>query len=232
MNRFQRDIVLHSLLACLVLISAGATSGCALLGLAASRAPPRTVPPAYDRLAGNSTAVWVWVDAAVDLDYPRLSLDVATRIQKNLEDARDRGNNRQKKELEGMSFPIEPASIVKYQKRDTTLNMAPILQVAPKLDVQRLVYVEVPRFTTQGGAAPGLLRGVSEISISVVEIDRQTKQARMGYQEQGLRLAFPPDGPAQGSSTLDERSVYQGLALRIADEASMRFVSHPEQERR
>lgn len=230
MKPFQRTIALRSLLASLVLVSAAA-SGCTLLGIAASRAPPRTVPPAYDELAGNSTAVWVWVDSAVDLDYPRLSLDVATRIQKNLEEARDRGNKRQKKELQGLSFPIEPASIVKYQKRDTTLNIAPILQVAPRLDVQRLIYIEVPRFTTQGGAAPGLLRGSAEISISVVEVDLQTKQARMAYQEQGLRLAFPPDGPAQGSSTLNERNVYQGLALRIADEASLRFVSHPEPER-
>src|SRR5687768_5295364 len=80
-------------------------SGCQLLGIAASKMPARTVPAAYDGLAGQRTGVWVWVDPAVDLDYPRLSLDIATRLQTNLEGARDAGSA--KKELAGVSFPID-----------------------------------------------------------------------------------------------------------------------------
>jgi hypothetical protein len=205
--------------------------GCQLLGIAASKAPARTVPPAYEGLAGKTTAVWIWVDPAVDLDYPRLSLEVATRMQRNLETARDRGNRRQKRELEGVSFPIAPASVVKYQKRDPGLNMMPITQIAPRLEVERLIYVEVQDFTTQGGAAAGLLRGVATANISVIEVDPRTKAARPGFEEQGVRIVFPPGSNEAGSSTLTGQAVYQGLVMRLADEASLRFISHPEPDR-
>jgi hypothetical protein len=205
--------------------------GCQLLGIVASKAPARTVPAAYEGLAGKTTAVWIWVDPAVDLDYPRLSLEVATRLQRNLETVRDRGNRRQKRELEGTIFPISPASVVKYQKRDPGLNMTPITQIAPRLEVQRLIYVEIMDFTTQGGAAAGLLRGMATVNISVIEVDPRTKAARPGYEEQGVRLVFPPGSNEEGSSTLTAQAVYQGLVMQLADEASLRFISHPEPDR-
>lgn len=215
-----------------ILAPAGALAGCQVLGIIASKAPARTVPAAYDGLAGKTAAVWVWVDPAVDLDHPRLSLDVASRLQKNLEQARDEGNRRQRRQLEGLRFPILPESIVKHQKTDPMLNLSPILQIAPRLEVQRLIYVEVVRFTTQGGAAAGLYRGVANLNISVVEIDPQTREARFGYQEQGVSVAFPPGGPEEGSSTISPQAVYQGTVQRIADAAALRFVPHPEEEQR
>ena len=210
----------------LSLLAAG--SGCQLLGIAASKLPPPTIPAAYDNLAGQRTAVWVWVDPAVDLDYPRLSLDVATGLQRNLETARDTGGA--KEELAGVSFPIQPASIVMYQKRDPMLNMAPITQVAPQLDVERLIYIEITSFTTQGGAAAGLLRGVAGLNISAIEIDLVEKTAHEAYQEQGIELIFPPGEREEGSSSLTERIVYQGLVRRIGDQAALRFVPHTQEE--
>src|SRR5690606_2646646 len=116
----------------------------------------------------------------------------------NLEKARDDGSGRQRKELKGLTFAIVPESIVKYQKRDPTLNLMPITSIAPKLDVDRLIYVEVMDFTTQGGAAPGLFRGEAEVNISVVEVDAGRENAAVAFQEQGLKLIFPDFGPSEG----------------------------------
>jgi hypothetical protein len=204
--------------------------GCQLLGIAASKMPAATVPPAYEGLKGQSVAVWVWVDPGVDLDYPTLSLDVATRLQNDLLSARDQGNRRQKGELAGVTFPIEPASVVKYQKRDPMLNMTPITQLAPRLEVTRLIYVEIMDFTTQGGAAAGLLRGLADVNVSVIEVDPATKLAKPGYEEQGISFTFPPGLGEEGSSSLTERTVYLGLVQQVADGAALRFVSHPEPE--
>src|SRR5687768_16867542 len=221
----HRNLAMRTLLLLGLCLLAG---GCQLLGIVASKAPARTVPPAYEGLAGKTTAVWVWVDPGVDLDYPRLSLDVATRLQRNLETVRDRGNRRQKGELKETTFPIQPASVVKYQKRDPGLNMTPITQIAPRLEVERLIYIEVMDFTTQGGAAAGLLRGVATVNISVIEVDPRTNSARAGYEEQGARFVFPPGSREEGSSSLTEQAVYQGLVMQLADQASLRFISHPE----
>ena len=217
---------------CLLLLVGGATviSGCILLGVAASKLPARTVPQAYEGLGGHTAATWVWCDGAIDLDYPQLSLDVSTVLQKNLEAARDNGTSRQRRELENMRFTILPASVVKHQKRDPMLNMAPILDIAPRLDVDRLIYIEITRFTTQGGTAAGLRRGVAEYNLSVIEVDPQTDKATFGYQEQGISAVFPTFGPADGSTTLTNEEAYRGLVIQIGDRAALRFVSHPEPE--
>ena len=216
----------------ILILSLLMAGGCQVLGIIASKAPAPTVPPAYDGLAGQTAAVWVWVDPAIDLDYPRLSLDLASRIQSNLEKARDEGSGRQRKELEGLQFTIVPESIVKYQKRDPTLNMRPITSIAPRLDVDRLIYVEVMDFTTQGGAAPGLLRGEAQVNISAVEIDAARQNATVAFQEQALALAFPDFGASEGTTTLTERVTYEGLGRLIADQATLRFISHPQEDER
>ena len=213
-----------------MVLPAALLGGCQILGVVASRLPPATVPQAYEGLGGHTAAIWIWSDGAIDLDYPQLSLELSSALQKNLETARDKGSSRQKRELDGLKFTILPASVVKHQKRDPSLNLQPILQIAPKLEVERLIYIEFARFTTQGGSAAGLRRGVAYFNLSVVEVDLQTKTARFGYQEQGINITYPDFGPADGSTTLTDKEAYHGLVVGIADEVALRFVSHPEPE--
>jgi hypothetical protein len=214
----------------LALVTSGILAGCQILGIAASKLPPPTVPQAYDGLGGHTAATWIWSDEGIDLDYPQLSLDLSTALQRNLEIARDKGSSRQKRELEGLSFSILPASVVKHQKRDPSLNMTPILHIAPRLGVERLIYIEIARFTTQGGTATGLRRGVAQFNLSVIEVDLQTKTASYGYQEQAIDVVYPSFGPVDGSTTLTHQEAYRGLVIGIADEAALRFVSHPQPE--
>ena len=64
--------------ACILLLAAVLCPGCNVLGLIASKSPPPMVPAAYSDLAGRSTAIWVWVEPGADIDYPALSLQIAT----------------------------------------------------------------------------------------------------------------------------------------------------------
>ena len=234
MNRTAH--VLLALTLCLIGITA---SGCVALGAAASKLPPPTVPAAYDGLAGQTAAVWVWVDPAADLDYPTLSLEVATAVQKRIETARDLGSRRQRKQVEGTSFPYPPSSIVRYQKQDPALNALPIRELAPRIGVERVLYVEVADFTTNGGAVSGLLRGVAELNINLVETDGRPatatrpatgEPAKIAFVEQGIRVSFPPKGPSEGSNLLNERQVYAGTVDAIAAAVADRFLPHASEE--
>ena len=225
-------------LAPLILAAALLCGGCNLLGVIAAKSPPPVVPAAYDGLAGQRVAVWVWVEPGAEIDYPALSLQLATRLQQNLEAARDKGPGRARRNLKETTFPIRPESIERHQNNNPMLGSMPITQIAPRLDVDRVIYVEITRFTTQGGAAAGLYRGVATMNISVVEAPpapatpgtTRPAEGTIAFQDQNIQVAFPRRGPAEGSSTLRAGDAYQGLVLEIADAAARRFVAHQAEE--
>lgn len=199
--------------------------GCQLLGVAAAKAPPPTVPAAYDDLGGHSAAVWVWVDQRIDLDYPSLWLEVATRIQNRLETARDTGTARQRRELRELDFKIKPASFGRY-KDDPAIQMTPVRTLASRLGVERVIFVEIVDFATEGGLTAGMWRGEAKVNIQVYAVDPDSREAERVYDEPNRRVVFPPGGVAQGSTQLGAERTYAGLVLQIVDEVSKRFLSH------
>ena len=214
-------------------------AGCVILGAAASKLPAPTVPAAYDGLAGHTAAIWVWVDPAAALDYPTLSLEIATDLQKRLETARDLGGRRQRKQVEGLSFPYPPASIVRYQVQNPTLNAMAIRDLAPRIGVDRVIYVELAHFTTKGGAVSGLLRGVAELNIDLVEVEgggpaatrpAAGDPATVAFTEQGIRVAFPTKGPSEGTNRITERQVYAGTVDAVAAAVADRFLPHSSEQ--
>src|SRR5205823_9898668 len=123
----------------------------------------------------------------VRIDFPTIQVDLAGLIQKKLEakQAETKG-----KTLPGTTFPIPPASVVKFQQDHPELEGAPITNVAPRLNVSRLIYVEIEQFATRSDLAVDLYRGTAEASVRVIEIAE--KHATVGYTENGIKTAFPP----------------------------------------
>ena len=126
-------------------------AGCDLLAATAGKIlPGDTVQPKYLGLAGQSVGVMVWTDRGVQLDYPTLSLDLANSVQHKLLEAKDED------ELKKSTFPLQPASIVRYQEDHPDLDVKDITEVAPRLGVSRLIYVEVEDFGMRRPAAVDL----------------------------------------------------------------------------
>lgn len=226
------------------LLLAAVCAGCNVLGVAASAMPPPTVDAAYKGLANESVAVVVWAPQEIDLDFPALSQQVGMRLQSNLESARDAGGKRAKIRLEGATFPYPASSFVAYFKEDPTLAMMPTADFAPLTGARRVIYVEISEFTTHGGAASGLVRGAAEINLAVYEVENpvtlsagqspaDSASASRGvevYRDAAIQIAYPPDGPEEGSTQLDARQAYAGLIVEIADTIAKRFVPHQEEQ--
>ncbi len=227
-------------------IALTAAAGCNVIGWTASALPPPTVRPAYDGLQGETTAVVVWADDAVDINHPSLTVQVGQRIQRNLAQARDSGGNAAKKALEETSFPYPPESYVAYFKEDPTLGTVPIEDLAPRFGARRVIYIEIDTFTTRGGAAAGLVRGVADVNLVVYEVDEPiirenpegslaqgsggTDAAREVFREGGLKIVFPENVPEEGSNRITSDYAYRGLVALMADTVSKRFVPHHAEE--
>jgi hypothetical protein len=204
----------------------GATSGCNIIGAAGSKLlPPQKFEAAYKGLKGNSVGVMVWADRGNRIDYPRMQLDTATSIQNKLILAqRDK-----KKDLEGTTFPVETASIVRYQMDYPQIETLQLTDVAPKLGVQRLIYVEIESFATRPQPSVELFRGEMSGTVKVIEVGPD-KKGKMVFEENNIRAVFPKKSPEDGVPGADDVRIYIGVVDAFTTELVKRFHEWEEEE--
>lgn len=195
--------------------------GCVAAGFLAAAIPPTPVAAAYKGLAGQSVGVMVWTDRSVRIDYPLIQLDVANIVQANLAAAQ----KDKKDDLKLTTFPVEPRSIVRFQRENPGLEARPITEVAGELGVSRLIYIEITDFQTRPTAELELFRGTVTGSVRVVEVDANGV-GRIGFQEDKITVTFPKKGPPEGVLNSSDVRMYQGVLSEFATQVAWRFFTH------
>jgi hypothetical protein len=208
---------------CLLTPLALLPAGCAIFGLAASAIPEADVPARYAGLKGHTVAVIVWSDRGVQIDYPGLRLDVASGIQAKLQQA----IKGRKGELQGTSFPYPAASVVRFQEDHPEVADQAIVDVAPRLKAERVIYVEVQTLQTRADDAVDLYRGTAVASIKVIAVDPSTGKGKAVYEESDIAAAFPPSAPPEGYPGIGDAKIYRGTIDRLTSLIAVRFFSHP-----
>ncbi|MDB5295842.1 MAG: hypothetical protein JWO31_1825 [Phycisphaerales bacterium] len=204
----------------LSLVAAG-TGGCSVLGLAAARTTSLTVKPTYAGLAGQSLGVMVSVDRGTQIDYPRLQLDIAQVV-----DADFRESQRLKAdELKGTQFPAtaNPQAVFAFQRNYPDLEAEPVVNVAPKLGVSRLIYLEVDSFTLNPTDVLELFRGEVVGRVKVVEVTNGV--GKVVYDDQ-VSATFPEKGPEQGTPNLNRATTYRGAISAFGTAVVQKFVAY------
>ena len=186
------------------------------MGVAASAVPQYT-KAAYPGLAGQSVGVMVWADQGVLIDWGTVQLDLANAIQNQLQQS-------QAEEVKGVSYPVEPRSIVKYQRDHPAVGTMPVTDIAPNLGVSRLIYVELAQFRTRSEMELELFRGSATASLKVVAID-PNGVASIAYAEDDLQGVFPDYAPTEGLPNVGDRDTYHGLVQTIAREVVKRLTT-------
>src|SRR5438105_9235107 len=210
------------LLAVLLLPGIAMTAaGCSVLGLAANAMPEADVPAKYSGLRDHSVAVLVWAPRGLETDFPSLRLDLTTAIQARLQQAQKSG----RREVKNATFPHTPASLVRFQQDHPELERSPIVSVAPRLGVQRLIYVELENFQTRSDQAVDLYRGAATVSVRAVEVDNG--QAKVAYEESDLTSQYPPSAPPEGVPGVGDARIYRGTVDQLATGIAQRFYAHP-----
>src|SRR3954467_14758543 len=101
--------------------------GCAILGVGAAMMPPPTIQPRYTGLAGEKVGVMVWTDPGIRIDWPAVQVDLANAVQNKLI------ANPKAKSLLKTTYPVQPASIARYQQDHPEVETMPVTEVAPRL---------------------------------------------------------------------------------------------------
>jgi hypothetical protein len=163
----------------------------------------------------------VWADRGILIDWDPIRLDLANAIQDGLQ------QRFKAEEMKGTTFPWKPASIVRYQRDHPTTESLPITQVAPSLQVSRLIYVEVEQFRTRAERALELYRGEATVTLKIIEVNPDGT-AHVGYSEDNIHVTFPKNAPQDGEPNLGDYKTYMGTVSALSDEIVNRLTTHEE----
>ena len=197
-------------------------SGCQAIGLASRALPAPQIQPKYEKLAGQSIAVMVWADRGLRIDYPRIQLDLAGTIQKDLQTSKA-------KQMKEATWPWPPESVARYQRDHPEIEGLPVVEVAPRIpNITRLIYIEIDDFATRSDMHVELYRGRINGTIKVVEIS--DGEATLAYEEQNVTTLFPRQSPREGLPNVNEMEIYAGTLREFATEVVHRFVPYTEED--
>ncbi|HEV2292771.1 MAG TPA: hypothetical protein VGR35_02885 [Tepidisphaeraceae bacterium] len=210
---------------------------CTLIGIGAQALPPATIVPQYKGFAGQTVGMMVWADRGMRIEWEFIQLDLANAIQSKLDAAanpparpgKKKGPRTKVKELQGTKFPIIPASIIRFQQDHPEIDGQPITEIAPRLGVSRLIYVEIEEFDTRPDGAVELFRGDANVTLRVVEV-APDGTGKVAYEENDVRATFPPKSPKEGRPSIGDRRIYVGLIDALGDAIAKRFIPYPEEE--
>jgi hypothetical protein len=211
--RYIRSLTTASLLLAL--------SGCQIFGLVAY-AIPKYIPAQYAGLKDQSVAVMVWTDPGLRVDWgTKLQIDLASAIQRKLQTQAATGKV---DDLKGTTFPINPLSVVRYQRDHPEVETMPITEVVPKFGVSRVVYVELTQFNTQSSDAVTLYRGSATANLRVVEITGD--QGKIAYSEDNIQVVFPPKSPPEGTPNGSVERMYAGTMDELSTTIARKFYKY------
>jgi hypothetical protein len=209
----------------ITLLAAALTSGCAILGLAAYAAPKPNEAASYKGLEKKRVAVMVWTDRAMSIDWPKLQLDLARGIQSRLVAQAQQRNPPM--ELEGTTFAA-PESVIRFQRDHPETETQAITDVAPRMDIDRLIYIEIEQFYTRPEESLELYRGSIIANLKVIE--NSASKAKVAFQADRMHVSYPPKSPDEGMPGLNDADVYEKTLEAFAMKVVNEFVPHPPPE--
>ena len=171
------------------------------------------VHPVYDGLDNKRVAVLVDLDMSTLYQHP----DVAVMISANV--ARRLQNN-----VPGISI-LSPSHITEWQFRTPSWSTMPYGELCERLDVERIVRVDIQEFRLNPEGNQWLWDGVCSAMIGIVE--------REGFDPDGYVEMFTvdvayPDLQGVTRENADARAIQTGLLALFVRETSWLFFRHLE----
>src|SRR5262249_20305293 len=96
----------------------------------------------YAGLKGQRCAVLVWADWRTRTEYDQIQLDTARYLTSRLQEQAKVQKEKDAKTPQIATQFLDPRSVVRFQREHPELNGLPIVEIAPRLGVTRVIYVE------------------------------------------------------------------------------------------
>jgi len=195
----------------------GGLGGCNVAGYVADVAgggeTPVTVTAEYTGLANQSVAVLVSADMGILYRVPQAQLEITAAVNRELA-----GN------VPGITV-AEAREIVAFQTRNIYWDSATPAELAQRLNVTRLLRIDLEEYRLHEPGNTILYRGVISGRVSVMEADGARPDDAV-YSTL-VSAAYPPDNP-HGVPDADPLTIRKGVLDRFARRVGWKFHDHQE----
>jgi hypothetical protein len=214
---------------------AALAGGCNIIGAAAQIMPQPDIAPAYKGLGGQTVGVMVWVDRGVRIDYPNLQADIARDLTGKLTLlTTPRDPKQQEKVAPEMAHVryLDPMAVVRFQADHPQLEGMPSEDLAKRLGVTRVIYLQVYSFETRPQESIDLFKGTLLSRMEVLEVSPGAggaKTVRVGYSDPDLHSVYPPHRPeGVAGNDVNSEYIYRKTVDQFTTDVALKFVQHPQ----
>ncbi len=176
----------------------------------------------YEGLKNHTAAVMIWADWRTRNEYSQIQLDLGKALTRKLDEHFQPKKEGKKPEPTVVQF-TNPASVVRYQREHPEVLSQPIGEVAPRLQAERVVFVELEDFSAHSPEAIMVLKGTAKANLRVLDVSGGV--AKLAFEESGIAAHYPPDQP-EGvipSDKINVRTIYDGTIDLLAEKLAARF---------
>lgn len=188
-------------------------AGCRMLAapfLLWSPEPTKEVQAVYAYLPDKKVCTLIWVEADTLFEYPNVQLELSEFL-----------NNSLKPQIRGISF-VPPRRVVEYQRRNPDWKREHPTAIGVRFGADRVLMVEITRYTTREPDSPHLYRGHIHANVKVYVPSSPNSLPVNDRIE--IETAFPPEGAGEWGST--DRSIRRSTMEAFAAETARKFYDH------
>ena len=202
----------------MLLAAALALSGCQAVGFVAQGveevAPPPRVEAEYKGLKGQRVAVLVDADLGIMFEHPQAQVEVCQALSERLAAKVPNVTVRQAQD------------VIAFQNENIYWNTATYSELADRLNVNRLVLVELTEYRLHEPGNVNIWQGAMQGRIAVAETDGQTPDDR-DYATM-ISAKYPPDKPL-GAIDADQQVIRKATLDIFTRRAVNKFHEHTEE---
>jgi hypothetical protein len=201
----------------LTLVALATLSGCGLVGWVAhgvAGGPPELdIKAEYKGLENKRVAVLVGADTATMYRQPLAQFEVAAILSERIA-----------ANVPGVKV-VDARQVIDFQNRNIYWSTMSYSELAKRLDVDRIVTVEILEYRLHEPANINIWRGVITASLGVAETDGP-KPNDLVYAN-NVTAAYPPDRP-EGVINAEQQTMRLGTLDLFARAAAGKFYDHKE----
>lgn len=217
MIRFPMRRLIATMSLCLMFAAAAIAGGCQAAGLVAyavaGEGSKIKVEAEYEGLQDERVAVLVNADASLLYRQPYAQLEVGTAVSEAIA-----------ANVEGVTV-IDPADIVAFQQRNIYWSTATYSQLADRLNVTRIVMIELREYRLHDPGNTVMYRGVASARVEVAEADSPTPDTPVYATE--VATAYPPKRP-EGVPDANPATIKKAMLDQFTRAVVGRFYDHKE----
>jgi len=162
----------------------------------------------YRGLANKRIALMVTTHPGIEFDHPLADANIAWAVNRWIS-----------QKVRRVTF-VDQGEIESYQNSSILPVKKRLSDFSQRFDVDRLVLIELMRFTVVEQGSVNLLRGRIVANLSVYELNRASDE-QLVYQDE-LRLVIPPDAPVS-SSYVTPQAIEELMIERFAEGLAGKF---------